>query len=144
MNRLKAGIGVVAAALLVACASSSGPFVRSGEPHGIVDLDIPRQAHQQYEAFFLAVDGQNVVPDRKQLLLRPGQHTIRLGAKLENLYGAGAISRPGNRTSEHGTVTIDVKEGMRYSVAAKLDGPYTDDWKAIVSREAPLQGYASR
>lgn len=142
MTKLKTGIGMLAATMLAACASGSGPFVRSGEPHGIVDLDIPRQAHQQYEAFFLAVDGQNVVPERKQLLLRPGQHTIRLGAKLENLYSAGAISRPGSRASERSSITIDVKEGMRYSVAAKLDGPYTDDWQAIVSREAPLQGYA--
>ncbi|MFZ5841674.1 MAG: hypothetical protein ACOY3E_02140 [Pseudomonadota bacterium] len=142
MTKLKTGIGMLAAAMLAACAS--GPFARSSEPHGIVDLDIPRQAHRQYEAFFLAVDGQNVVPERKQLLLRPGQHTIRLGAKLENLYSADAISRPGSRASERSSITIDVKEGMRYSVAAKLDGPYTDDWQAIVSREAPLQGYAKR
>ena len=144
MKNVRTGFGVLVAALLVACASGSGPFVRSGEPHGIVDLDIPRQAHQQYEAFFLAVDGQNVVPERKQLSLRPGSHTIRLGAKLDNLYGAGAISRPGNRSSEHSSVTIEVKEGMCYSVAAKLEGPYTDNWRAIVSREAPLQGYAAR
>lgn len=144
MTRAKGMAAILAAAVLTACASSGGPLVRSHEPHGIVDLDIPRQAHQQYEAFFLMVDGQNLVPDRKQLLLRPGKHTIRVGAKLENLYGAGAMSVPGNRQSSQNTVTIDVKEGMRYSVAAKLDGPYTHQWRAIVSQEAPVAGYASR
>lgn len=129
---------------LAACASGTGPLVRSSEPHGIVDLDIPRQASGQYEAFFLAVDGVNVVPDRKQLLLRPGSHTIRLGAKLDNLYATDAMSVPGNRTSERATVTIEVKEGVRYSVAAKLDGPRTSDWQAIVSREVPVAGYAAR
>lgn len=134
----------VAAAMLAACASSGGPLVSSSEPHGIVDLDIPRQAANQYEAFFQRVDGQNLVTDRKQLLLKPGKHEIKLGAKLENLYAAGAMSVPGGRNSEQSVVTIDVKEGMRYSVAAKLDGNRTDQWVAIVSREAPMVGYASR
>lgn len=135
---------VLATLLLAACATANGPLVSSAEPHGIVDLDIPRQAAGQYEAFFLMVDGQNVVPDRRQLLLRPGKHSIRLGAKLDNLYAIGAQSLPGGRNSERGTVTIEVKEGVRYSVAAKLDGGRTSDWQAIVSREAPLAGYAQK
>lgn len=139
-------IAIVAAGVLLAsaCATSSGPLVSASQPHGIVDLDIPRQAHGQYEAFFLAVDGKNVVSDRRQLLLSPGKHSIRLGAKLENLYGADALSVPGGRNSTRSTVTIDVKEGVRYSVAAKLDGPHTSDWQAIVSREVPVAGYAQK
>lgn len=135
---------VVTAVALTACATANGPFAGSGDAYGIVDLDIAQHASRQYEAYFLEVDGINLVPDRKQLLLKPGKHTLRLGAKLDNLYSSTAMSVPGSRNSERSTVTIEVKEGMRYSVAAKLDGTFTHQWQAIVSREAPLTGYAVR
>ena len=131
-------INTVIVASLVLGASlalASSPFASSDEPHGIVDLDIAAPAKQIFEGFFLEVDGTNIVSGRQQLLLRPGKHQIKIGAKMDS-YARG-LSTTSNRSKAENVVEIDIKEGVRYSVAAKVDGEKSE-WKAIVTRENPI------
>jgi len=81
----------------------------------------------------------NISQGRRQLMLQPGVHQIRLGAILGE--SSMTLSVPGNEGSENPIVTIDVKEGVRYSVAAKIEGSRMSDWRAIVSMETPIPGY---
>ncbi len=139
MKHLRVGMLLLLGLFLNACATTDAIFAGRDEPHGIVDLDIAKQASDQYQAFFLMVDGVNISTGRSQLMLRPGVHEIRIGAVIDQ--NAMTLSVPGNEGSQNPTVTIDVKEGMRYSVAAKLEGTRSSDWRAIVSLETPISGY---
>lgn len=116
---------------LFGTAYAADPFADSDEPHGIVDLDIAKPAKQLFEGYFLEVDGENVIPSRKQLLLKPGKHQIKIGAIISEL--APGLTHSPRGVEPDNVVEIDVKEGMRYSVAAKVDGKYRGNWEAVVS-----------
>jgi len=128
---------IIAASLVLgsSLAIASSPYASSNESHGIVDLDIAAPAKQIFEGFFLEVDDSNIPSGRQQLLLKPGKHQIKIGAKLDSF--AGGLTRTSNRSKAENIVEIDVKEGVRYSVAAKVEGDKSE-WKAIVTREKPI------
>lgn len=128
---------LLAAAAMLGTASASDPFASSSEPHGIVDLDIAQPAHQLFEAYFLEVDDQNVIATRKQLLLKPGKHKVKVGAILTD-FAPGMSYSPRNAEPKN-VVEIDVEAGMRYSVAAKTSGKYRGEWEAVVSRKASME-----
>lgn len=120
----------------VAIAGES-PFVSASQPHGVVDLDIAHPSKQQFSAYFLEVDGHNVVQGKQQLLLRPGKHNVKIGAKLTD--AAIGLSRPAGKTSPENIVEIDVEEGVRYSVAAMIEGSNRGAWKAVVTNSQRME-----
>lgn len=122
---------------LSGCAiSGDSPYARASEPHAIVDLDIPKPAHDLHQAFFLELNGRNVVGERQQMLLKPGRHTLKLGAIFSEY--AGLMPSIGRDKKDAGVITLDVKAGTRYTLAAKLDTRNSDDWQAVVTKEAPI------
>lgn len=132
MKRLLVTLFVTA---VVPCWSWAGPVVSSSEPYGIVDLDIPQQAKQLYEVYFLTIDGHNVAMGQSQLILSPGTHVLRMGAHFDDtavlLHDSGY-----NRKKDYNVITLDVKDGMRYSLAAHLYGHRGDEWDPVVTKEA--------
>lgn len=126
------------------------------EPHGVVRVDVQRQAEQIFPVRVVEVNGNLVSADDKMALwLKPGKHTLtvrggvdfhgttfglttagpttdralRSATRMDNTFGT---QRTVGRSGGENKLEIEVEEGKIYYIGAERS-PDTDNvWKPVV------------
>lgn len=126
---------------LSACASR--PVVTMQDAHGVVVFGDAKRAEKIYPVRLTVVDGDNVSGRKTSILLSPGRHSLRLLALIDDptMLSPG----PYRRTFlEDGVLHIQVEEGKRYLVGAKLLGPRRRQWQPVIFATQDIRGYNQR
>jgi hypothetical protein len=106
-------------AVMVAGVVAANPFVSPSEPHGI--LDFAGHPNTLESARLVVFDGTNVNAPitRTSFWVAPGEHTMVIAAAIAGADMVGFTPRR-NRSDGSQEVTIQVEEGKRYRIAARL------------------------
>lgn len=105
--------------LVAAGLAFANPFVSPSQPHGI--LDFARPPNTLDVARLVVINGSNVnAPlSRTSFWVAPGEHTLVIAAAISGRDTVGLTPRR-NRGTGSQEVTIQVEEGKRYRIAARL------------------------
>ena len=123
---------IVALSLLAAGVVLANPFVSARDPHGI--LDFARPPNTLDPARLVVFDGTNVSANlnRTSFWVAPGEHTMVVAAAISREDTVGFTPRR-NRSSGSQEVTIEIEEGKRYRIAARLLDR-RGNWEPVVWR----------
>ena len=123
---------IVALSLLAAGVVLANPFVSARDPHGI--LDFARPPNQLNPARLVVFNGTNVSANasRTSFWVAPGEHTMVIAASISGQDSVGFTPRR-NRSSGSQEVTIEIEEGKRYRIAARLLDRQ-GNWEPVVWR----------
>lgn len=137
MNKSNMVIGVVAALMLGGCSTS--PTVPASEPHGIVAMQTFQSgtADRLYPVIITEIDGVTITSyERTAYWLAPGKHKIKVIAYISRSREPTLTrAHPDPRRTGYPAyeIELDVKEGTRYLISAKVKGPTVTDWEPVVS-----------
>ena len=126
---------------LSACASR--PVVTMRDAHGVAVFGEAQRAQKIFPVRVTVVDGDNVSDRKTSLLLTPGRHTLRLLALIDD---ATMLSPGPYRKTflEDGVLEIEIEEGKRYLIGAKLLGPRRRQWQPVIFATQDIKGYNQR
>ncbi|MGH8496300.1 MAG: hypothetical protein ACREVN_09210 [Gammaproteobacteria bacterium] len=164
MTHVKHALLAACAAVLAACATEP-VTVSSSEPHGIVDVGNSQFANDIHPVVLQEIDGRQVagtasdeippnvsavvvegnfaLDPQRAFYLSPGPHRLRLTAIIrEDL----ALTLPSTRRLDDpggGLLALNVAEGQRYLIGAKVDSARPDQWEPVVYAVDEIPGYES-
>ena len=125
---------IVALSLLAAGVVLANPFVSARDPHGI--LDFSRPPNTLNSARLVVFNGTNVSANlnRTSFWVAPGEATMVIAASISGQDSVGFTPRR-NRSRSTGSqeVTIEIEEGKRYRIAARLLDRQ-GNWEPVVWR----------
>lgn len=122
MNRLLA-----LACLALPLAAAAGPY---DQPYAIILTDTRPSSDPNLRPVIVnRVDGETVASRPNQAVVAPGKHQVTVDLP----------PRKGFRVGTQETFELTASPCMRYYVAAKLDNPVGQEWKAVV-RSSELIG----
>ncbi|MBA3562508.1 MAG: hypothetical protein H0W33_00570 [Gammaproteobacteria bacterium] len=156
-------LATLAVFLLAGCATER-ITVSASDPHGIIDVGNAQIAKNIHPVVLQEIDGHQVpgsgfdevpvtastvIVNRDFLLkgqsafyLSPGPHRLRLTAIIrEDL----ALTLPSAKRLDDrdaaGLLTLNVAEGRRYLLGAKLDSARPDEWEPVAYAVEDISGY---
>jgi hypothetical protein len=153
-----------AAGALGACAVER-ITVSASDPHGIVEVGHSQVAKDIHPVILQEIDGRRVpgtgfddvpqtasavivdgdfrLPLQEAFYLSPGPHVLRLTAVIRD--DLALTLPPTKRFSDRGAglLELNVAEGRRYLIGAKLDSARTEHWQPVVYAVADIPGYQS-
>ena len=132
--------------------------VKPSEPHGIVLVKQSNIPQNIFPVILTRIDGRNLpntLADAGQLpiaglrgnlptsrgafWLAPGKHELRVMPVFSE--HANALRGVSRRRHQPGNLFVEVKEGKRYLIGAKLEGPTFNDWKPVVFAVTDIKDY---
>lgn len=145
---------------VAACALYPGS-TRNG-PHSLISvLDISQPARKTYPVILQAIDGkrpqgagapnvpmiasvvvaENVVPNRYDFPVSPGEHYVHLTAVLRPTDEAAYLGVQ-RRSADNGlAIGLTLEEGKRYILGAQIDGSRVDGWRPALVAVEPIKNY---
>ncbi|CAN5208925.1 hypothetical protein BH24PSE2_BH24PSE2_02030 [soil metagenome] len=138
--------------------------VSANDPHGIITVGNSQIARDIHPVLLQEIDGRRVpgadpgsvsatastiIVDRnfglnpqKSFYLSPGPHRLRLTAIIrEDLALTLPSAKRFDDDPEAGLLTLNVAEGARYLLGAKLDGPHPERWVPVAYAVEDIPGY---
>ena len=152
------------AAVLAACALER-TTVSASDPHGIVQVGNSQIAKDIHPVILREIDGRQVpgtvfddvpptasavivdggfrLPPQNAFYLSPGPHVLRLTAVIRD--DLALTLPPVQRFSDRGAglLELNVAEGRRYLIGAKLDSARPEHWQPTVYAVQDIAGYES-
>lgn len=118
---------VALAFLALPLAAAAGPY---DQPYAIITTDTQPSADPNLRPVIVnRVNGETVMSRPNQAVVAPGKHQVTVDLP----------PRKGFRIGTQETFELTANACMRYYVAAKLDNPVGQEWKAVI-RSSELIG----
>lgn len=164
MRSVIAFLAAACAAAVTGCAAER-MTVSASDPHGIVavgNAQFPRDIHPvvlqeidgrqvpgtgfdevPVDASAVIVDGSFRLSAQNAFYLSPGPHQLRLTAIIRE--DLALTLPPTQRLSDRsaGLLTLNVAEGRRYLIGARLDSARPEHWEPVVYAVEGIRGYES-
>jgi hypothetical protein len=126
------------AAMLVAGCANRPPTVSPGQPHGMVLTEAGERADRTYPVHVIAINGVNIPRERDAVFwIRPGTHVFRVVPLIQTPAGVLPLRGPGPDQRE---IAIDVEQGRRYVLGARVHGPRLSEWEPVILRVEEIRG----
>ena len=144
--------------ILPAACATQRVTVSPSEPHGIVLVKQSNIPQNIFPVILTRIDGRNLpntladagnlpiaglggsLPtSRGAFWLAPGKHQLRVMPVFSE--HANALHGVSRRRHQPGNLSVEIEEGKRYLIGAKLEGPTFNDWQPIVFAVTDIKGY---
>lgn len=126
--------------LLAGCATH--PSVATpNQPHGIVTTTAGVTANSIYPVGFYRIGDRKIAGNSQTYWLKPGTYTVTVYVNLSQIAANEPVRLPNTRFPTRDVVLhslrLTVREGWRYVIGGKWEGPQVTDWTPIVVRAEP-------
>jgi hypothetical protein len=145
----------------VAGCGMQGPTVSASEPHGIISVTGSVRAERIHPVILNRLDGRymslgfsRIPPDASLIVVEenyhftepgaffvaPGRHHLVLTAVFRRGDEIKLSPQNPRRGDKLGSMELDVEEGKRYYIGARIVGSRYDQWEPVVYRVETIQG----
>lgn len=87
------------------------------------------------------VVAENVVPNRYDFPVTPGEHYVHLTAVLRATDEAAYLGVQRKSADNGFAIGLTVEEGKRYVLGAQIDGSRVDGWRPALVAVEPIKNY---